>query len=291
MRIGNQQIVDLTQYQINQAYESMAQAQTVLSTGKRINSPSDDPVGSAQAIELQGQLAESNQFSSTATDTLSWLQTTDTALTSISTALTQARSIAVQGANGTLTPDEQQALAANVTQLLQQAVQSANSTYNGRYVLSGYRTNTQPFVQSGNTVTYQGDNGVIQREISPGQYMQINTPGSQALPAVFSSLTQLVTDLNAGNTSAVSADIGTIDSAQNGLLLAQATVGAGVNRITAEQSTLQSTQTTLTGQISNLVNADMAQAAIDFSTRQATYQAALNAAAKVIQPSLLDFLK
>lgn len=291
MRIGNQQIIDLTEYQINAAYDQLAQAQTVLSTGKRINTPSDDPVGATEAMELQGQLSESNQFTTTVNDTLSWLQTTDTALSSVGNALIQARSIAVEGANGTLTQDQQQALAANVTQLLQQAVQASNSTYNGRYVLSGYRTNTQPFTMSGNTVTYQGDGGAIQREISPGQYMQINTPGNQALPAVFSSLSQLVTDLNAGNTSAVSGDIQTIDSAHDGLLLAQATVGASENRITAEQTTLQSTQTTLTGQISQLVDADMAQAAITFSTRQATYQAALNAASKVLQPSLLDFLK
>ncbi len=75
------------------------------------------------------------------------------------------------------------------------------------------------------------------------------------------------------------------------MLLAQAGVGAGINRIQQVQTAIQAAQTNLTGQISNLVDANVAQASIDFSTRQATYQASLSAAAKVVQPSLLEFLK
>ncbi len=292
MRISDQQVLDLTQYQMNSAYDQMARAQTVLASGKRINSPADDPIGATTALELQGNLAELNQFSSTASDALNWMQTTDSAYNDVGDVLQQVRTLAVQAANGTLSQDERQAMAASVGQLLQQAVQSANATYDGRYVLAGYQTGTSPFVVANGVVTYHGDSGSIQQEVSPGQMMQINMPGNAALPAVFSSMTQLQRDLQAGNTAAIGgADLQAIDDAHAGLLVAQATVGTGTNRLQAIQQALQSRQTTTTGQVSQIVDADMAQAAIDFSSRQATYQAALSAASRVIQPSLLEFLK
>lgn len=296
MRVSDQQVYAQAQYSINADYERMAQAQTVLSTGKQINTPADNPIGTGVALELQANLAQSNQFSTTATETLTWLQTTDKALGNVGDVLIKVRSLAVQGANGTLTKGEQQSIAANIDQLLQQAVQEANAQDAGRYVLSGYQTATPPFAISGGAgsrvVAYQGDAGAIQREISPGQTMQVNVTGNTALPAVFSAIIQVENDLQNGNGAAAGgADLQALDQAHDGLLVAQATVGAGVTRIQAVQSTLQATQNSLTGQISQLVDANMAQAAINFSTAQATYQAALSAASKAFQPSLLEFLK
>lgn len=296
MRVSDQQIVSLMQYQMSTAYDAMAQAQTVLATGKQISTPADNPIGTAVALELQGKLAQNNSFTATASDTLSWLQTTDTALGGVGDALTQARTLAVQGANDTLTSDERQALASNVSQLLQQAVQSANGSYEGHFVLSGFQTGTQPFVLSGSgsttSVAYQGDSGVIQREISPGQLAQVNTPGNTALPPVFTALINLQNDLQSGNTANIGgADLQAIDQAHDGLLLAQTTVGSRTNGVQAAQSSLQNAQVTISGQLSGLVDADMAQAAINFSTTQAAYQATLSAAAKAVQPSLLEFLK
>jgi flagellar hook-associated protein 3 FlgL len=296
MRISDQQILALAQYQMNADYDQLAQAQLVLSTGRQINTPADNPVGAAAALELQDHQAQTNSFSTTASDTLSWLQTTDTSLSSVNDALIQARTLAVQGGDTTLTQDQRQAIAANVAQLLQTAVQAANATYDGRYVLSGYKTGTIPFTITTNggvtAVTYQGDGNAIQREISPGQMMQINTPGSTALPQVFAAIAQLQGDLQSGNTAAISGtDLQALDDAHDGLLVAQAGVGANINRIQSVQSTIETTQLNLSNQYSQLVDANMAEAATNFSERQATYQAALSAAAKVIQPTLLDFLK
>jgi flagellar hook-associated protein 3 FlgL len=183
-----------------------------------------------------------------------------------------------------------------VAQLLQTAVQAANATYDGRYVLSGYKTSTVPFAITTTggvaSVSYQGDGNAIQREVSPGQMMQINTPGSTALPQVFAAIAQLQNDLQSGNTAAIGgADLQALDDAHDGLLVAQAGVGANINHIQSVQNTIQTTQLNLSNQYSQLVDANMATAATNFSERQATYQAALNAAAKVIQPTLLDFLK
>ena len=296
MRISDQQVAAQRIYQLNADYEQLVQAQTVVSTGKQVNAPADNPIGTAVALELQGNLAQNNGFTSTASDTLSWLQTTDTALSGVNDVLVKARTLAVQGANDTMNTSDRQALAAQVGQLLQQAVQSANADIDGRYVLSGFQTNKPPFTASTNggitTVAYQGDSGVIQREISPGQMMQVNVTGNTALPAVFSALSQLQQDLQNGSTSALGGtDLTAIDQAHDGLLVAQSTVGAGVSRIQAVQNSLQTNQGTLQDQLSQIVDANFAQATITYNVEQATYQAALTTAAKVVQPSLLQFLQ
>lgn len=295
MRISDQQIADMLKYQMNASYDLLTQAETVLSSGKQLNTPADNPVGTGVVLNLQAGLAQNTAFQSTVTDTLSWLQTTDTALSGVNDALVQARTLAVQGANDTLTGDQRQALSTQVGQLIQQAVQAANAQYDGRYVLAGEQTSTVPFVASSQpgmtTITYQGDEAVMQREISPGQTVPVNTPGGSALTSVFSALSTLQSDLQGGSAGAISADLATLDQAHSSLLLTQTVVGGRITTIQSAQTSLQSANQNMTTESSQITDADMAQATIDFTTRQATYQAVLAAAGKMTQPTLLDFLK
>jgi flagellar hook-associated protein 3 FlgL len=207
--------------QINTAYDQMAQTQTELATGRQLNVPSDNPAGTAVVLDLQGQLAQKSAFTSTATDTQQWMQTTESAISGVNQVLTQARSLGVQAANGTLTQSDRQAIAANLQPLIQQGVNSANGTYAGHYVLSGTLTNTAAFSYNAGTgaVTYQGKNGQIQREVSPGQMMAINTTGGQALNPAFSAMTQLLQDVQSGSSTQISADLQTVDTAPSTLLV------------------------------------------------------------------------
>ena len=177
MRVSDQQMIALLQYQMNASYEDMTQAQTVLASGKSFRTPGENPIGAAVALDLQSRLSQNKGFTTGADAAVNWLQTTDTALSGVNDVLVQARTLAVQGANDTLSSSDRSALAGQVGQLLQQAVQSANANYDGQYVLSGFQTNTAPFALTGSgvstAVTYQGDSGTMQRELSPGQLTQI----------------------------------------------------------------------------------------------------------------------
>jgi flagellar hook-associated protein 3 FlgL len=300
VRISDQQITAAREYQVNAAYERLSAAQTVVSTDRRINAPADDPNGTAVALELQGRMAQTTQFSSTADATLSWLQSTDSALNGVNSVVSKARTLAVQGANDTLTASERQALAAQVGQLIQEGIQSANTDYAGQYVLAGYQTGTVPFVLNGSTgnVDYNGDGGNMIREVNQGVTMQINMPGANGkngtgpVPTAFVALLKLQSDLQSGNVAGIGgADLAALDQASSGVLLAQATNGAAIGRVTVLQTTLQTQQTTYKAQYSGIVDADFAQATIDYNTQQATYEAALTVAGKSVEPSLLAFLK
>lgn len=295
MRISDQQISSTLKYQMNASYDQLSQAEIVLATQKQLNTPADNPVGTGVVLDLQAQLAQNTQFQATATDTQSWLQTSEQALSGVNDILVQARTLAVQGANDTLTTDERQTLGAQVGQLIQQAVQTANANYDGRYVLSGQQTSTVPFVadsQSGVTsVTYQGDEAPMMREIGRGQTMQVNTPGGSALSSVFSALTTLQQDLQSGDASTISGDLQTLDQAHSSLLLTQTVVGSRMSYMQSVQTSLQNVSQSMTQQSSQITDADLAQATINFSTQQAAYQAVLAAAGKMTPPTLLDFLK
>jgi flagellar hook-associated protein 3 FlgL len=100
-----------------------------------------------------------------------------------------------------------------------------------------------------------------------------------------------VTDLNSGNTNALSTtDLNAIDAANDTLLNARAQVGALSDRLTTATNRLQLTEQSTTQLLSNVQDADMTQVMVNFSTQQAAYQAALRAGAQIIQPSLMDFL-
>jgi flagellar hook-associated protein 3 FlgL len=169
---------------------------TQLSTGKRINHPSDDPVGAARALDLSHLTADAAQYQRNITSANARLGLEDQSLSNVSGVLGRVRTLLLQAANGTQTDDTRGDIAAEMVQLRQQLLGQANSKDGqGEYIFAGNRTGTQPFA-SQNGVSYMGDDG--QRMVAAGPGLQVATgdPGS----AVFA-------DIPTGNgTFAISAD-------------------------------------------------------------------------------------
>jgi flagellar hook-associated protein 3 FlgL len=169
---------------------------TQLSTGKRINHPSDDPVGAARALDLSHLTADAAQYQRYITSANARLGLEDQSLSNVSGVLGRVRTLLLQAANGTQTDDTRGDIAAEMVQLRQQLLGQANSKDGqGEYIFAGNRTGTQPFA-SQNGVSYMGDDG--QRMVAAGPGLQVATgdPGS----AVFA-------DIPTGNgTFAISAD-------------------------------------------------------------------------------------
>ena len=122
----------------NQARLSKYQEQ--VNTGKKISVPSDDPVVAARALKLRTDVAKVEQYQKNIGDAQSWLDATDEAMSKLGDVLQRARELTVQAANGTNTPEETQKISAELKQLKIQAIHQSNSTYAGRYIFSGYKT-------------------------------------------------------------------------------------------------------------------------------------------------------
>jgi flagellar hook-associated protein 3 FlgL len=265
-----------------------------LSSGYKLNQPSDDPYGASQALKLRADLASNQQYQSNVQDANSWQNVADIALGDIGDSIQRARDLVLQGANDTNAANDRQAIVTELNQLIDSIKTDANTQYAGRYIFAGTKTDSQPY-QLGTNDAYSGNTAMITREIGVGVQVAINQSGSSVIGDDTSGLLQtlrgIVTDLQSGNTNALSTtDLNALDAANDQLLNARAQVGALSGRLTTATNRLQSTEQSTTQLLSNVQDADMTQVMINFSTQQAAYQAALRAGAQIIQPSLMDFL-
>ncbi len=295
MRVTERMMTDTVLQNISANLARMQAAQNEVSSGQRIRRPSDDPVDLAQALGYQSAIARADRYVNTIDTATAWLNATDAALGSTTDLLVNARQLAVQGANDTLSSDQRAVLAKQVDQILEQLVSTANSSFQGQRLFAGLKTDVDPFALTAGpptTVTYNGDSGSMGREIQTGTVVDINTQGNAVFPAGFNALIGLRESLLADDVSGIRANgLTALDSAMSDVAEAQTEVGARVNRFQAvrdQQDQLRQSLTVLKGK---LTDTDYAQAITNFSAQETVYQASLAAAARTLQGSLFDFLR
>jgi flagellar hook-associated protein 3 FlgL len=292
---------------INDVANRQANTRRQMSSGKQITKPSDDPYATARAMSLRTDLAGIKQHERNVQEAQSWMSVTDTTLSSITDLAQHARELVVQGATDTLPQTSRDALADQIDQIIAGMKQEANSTYDGRYVLAGSRTNTKPYDSALQTTTggttpndgYLGDAATQLREIGPGVTLAVNVRGDEVLGGsagatgnMLAVLRDVATHLRTGDTQSLgNADLKALDGQIDNVLAIHARVGAGMNRLETASSRLAQIEESATSMLSNTEDADMAQVLTDFSTQQAVYQSALQAGARIVQTSLLDFLR
>jgi flagellar hook-associated protein 3 FlgL len=270
----------------------LAKTREKLSSGKELTKPSDNPYQTSRALQYRSDLAQNQQHQRAVGEANAWQNTTDTALGEISDIVLRVRDLTVQAANGS-TPDSDRAvIAREVQQLIDSAKSAANAKYAGRYVLAGTSTLSPPYSLSDDA--YHGDTGTISREIGPGVQIGVNVTGDAVLGDAANGLIKTLRDvqahLNANNVTALSQDLGALDTVHETVVTARTDVGARTNRLDSAQSRLSQLEESTTSLLSDTEDADMAKTLIDASTQQAVYQSALRAGATIVQSSLLDFL-
>jgi flagellar hook-associated protein 3 FlgL len=288
----------MTLNDLQQSLNRLDTTQQQLSSGKKINQPSDDPYGTSQAMSLNGQLSSLNDYTNNITDGTAWTQQATTSLGDVDSMVQRVRELVVQASNGTYTQSDLNASASEVNQLIDAIKQEANASYNGQYIFSGRSTGTAPY-QTGSNDTYQGGTGSVNRLIGPNTTLSVNTSISSLLGngqasgdgGLLDTLRTIASDMQSGNTGALGgADLKNLDSNFGTLTQMEASMGAVSNRLTLASTRIQQLQNSDTAALSNVQDADMATVAINFSTEQAAYSAALKAGANIVQSSLLDFL-
>ncbi len=264
-----------------------------LSSGKQISKPSDSPTGTVAAMQYRGDLASAKQYSRNADDGLGWLGTADTALSSVMTQVERVRELTLQGmSNGAGgSPDARQAIATEVSQLHDATIGLANSRYGDRPIFGGTTTGSAAYDVAGN---YLGDNGVVQRTVGDNVKVQVGSPGPAVFGAGNAQLFQVMSDIANDlqtNPANLSSDLDRLDTATTTLKAVQSGVGARYNQVSQMQQFANDKVDSLTSQLSDVEDIDLPQTISDMQLQQVAYQAALSAGAKVVQPSLVDFLR
>jgi flagellar hook-associated protein 3 FlgL len=277
---------------------SLQHTQRKLSTGKEINQVEDDPVGAGRAMHLRSEVSDVQQYQKNINEALGFQDASESAMSSVQDILKRAKELVVQAGNGTLDQTGLNNIAAEIKQLVEAARQSMNGTYAGRYRFSGTATLTPPFPSP--ALTYAGDDNTMQRVIGQGEQVDLNLRGWEAFSVpptnsgqnVLQLLDKVATDLQAGNRAALGGpDLQGVDDMLDQLSASRAQVGARTNRLETQQSRLKDLELNVEDLLSKTEDADMAKAMVDFSMQQSIYQSALQSGARVLQPSLLDFLR
>ena len=270
----------------------LSDSQEKLSTGRQINRPSDDPTGTNEAMRLRAQLAADTQNARNAQDGLSWLGQTDSTLQSMLDSVARARDLMVQGAStGGSGPDARAAIAQELTQIRSGLISDANTQILGRPIFGGTTGGTAAYDASG---TFIGNGNAVNRTVSDGVSVQVNTTGPAVFSAgsddLFSVLGDAITQLGS-NPTALSGTLDRLDSVTEQMKSGLADVGTRYGRVQTAQDRLSSTSLDNQSALSDVENVDVAKAIVDLQMQQVAYQASLGATARVMQPSLLDFLK
>jgi flagellar hook-associated protein 3 FlgL len=278
-------------------------AQRQIASGKRIERPSDDPLATHSALRLRNELSALAADQSSISDARGWLDTTEAALASITDVVQRARESVVKAGNGTLTQGDRNKIADEIDQLIETVKGAANSSYGGRYVLSGTETDQAAYL-AGADDTWQGDiGGAVYRQIGPGVSITVNVRGDDILGngldaggvsdgKLLGTLRQVSANLRSGNLAGLRGD-DLVDLSRNleDVSAARGVIGALSNRIESASSRLAQLEEATLGLLSEAEDTDIAKALIELSTQQSVYQGALKSGQALIQPSLLDFLR
>lgn len=286
--IGNNSLHDLAAIR-----SQMDRTREQMSSGRKILRPSDDPTGIARGMQLSAQATRSDRFVANAQAVQDEIDVVDSQLQSANDLVTQARDIALQGANP-MNLDSRQALADQIRGIKDQLIAISEAEYAGIKLFSGTVDATQVFDPT--TYTYNGNSGARQRTIDEGVDMTLNVPGDQIFgngaASVFAALDELATALDTGNQATITGtSLGKLDSSRAQVLTARSALGARYEQASATEIRQIQNRTNLGQAFSSVMDVDLAQAVTDIKLQEVAYQTTLSALSRIIQPSLLDFLR
>ncbi len=301
MRVTHQLVKKTVLSNIQRNLGQMEKLQNMLSSGKLLNKPSDDPIKVARVMSHNTALARNEQYQKNINAAKSWMSTTEVSLQSINEVLQRSLELAHAGASGTMSDSARGAIAMEIDELLGVLVQVGNASYEGRYIFSGFQTGTAPFSRDkellagggGTSIVYHGDQGNISWEVAPNVTIPGNINGSELFleSAIFQAMEELAQGLWDSDDETIGACIGKLSDGLEHILDKRAAIGAIVNGLDMTMEKHLTEKINFTELRSLLEDIDFAETYMNFAMMENLYRASLSAGASIIQPSLLDFLR
>jgi flagellar hook-associated protein 3 FlgL len=294
MRVANNNIFNAVTRNVMRNQERFLELSETVASGKRVHKLSTDPPALGQMLRFRTTVSTIEQYQQNIDRANSWLSLSETSLTQAEDVLMRAKELALSQTTGSASTDSREAAAVEVDILLQQIIEAGNAKVGNQFLFAGRKTNAAPFRHDG---TYQGDGGALEFEIGQQNFMTINTPGDVIFKGsgggidVLNVLQDLKTALEAGDQAGIEALLTPLDQGLNQVLAARTGVGAKMSRLTTAKDKLTETSDHLTQMLGETEGADLAKTISDLTQQEFVYQASLAASAKMVQPTLLNFLR
>ncbi len=295
MRVNPNPMPDLLAA-LNRTRQDTQESLLELSTGRRVNQPSDDPAAAASLVQNHDQATFTARYLQSLSSIQGQFQTADSALNSVILTLQRALTLGIEGANGTLSDADRAAIASELQGIQDQLVSLANTSFQGGPLFAGTLTSSPPFVKDNTApsgVRYDGNDAVNNVQIGDNYQIAGNKPGSQLFIApghdVFQAMTGLIQAMqsNSGFDTAITS----LRDAFNYISSQRVFYGNNMNQAQAQTTSLGTVKVQLSQQENTLAASDIEAAASRLVNSQAATNATLAAVGKISQLSLFDFLK
>ena len=302
MRITQQTISTQVTEGLQRSFQRLARTQEAVTSGRRINHLSDDPIGATRVLELRGFEQSLTQYEKNLNTALPAFEQADSVLDSVIDRLVRAKELALAMANDSNSPDQRLQTSKEVRELLNQVLSLANTRVENRFIFAGFVNGTPPFSEGGGVVSYSGDSGEVLVQTSAASSIPMNVPGDKVFQGVglgtgvdiFDICLDLESALQNNDVSGASGirtQIGRLDVAVDQILSFRAEFGARVNNAQVAKDAISIMKIQNDERRSQIEDADALAVYSDFARYQQAFQAALQSASQLIQPSLLDFLR
>ena len=283
-------------------YSSQAQMNkylTQINTGKKISRPSDDPVIVMKGMGYRTEVTEVEQYRRNTSEIWNWMDHTDDALDKATKAMQRIEELAVQAANDTYDKDEREAIAKEVEQLQRQLVEIANTNVNGKYIFNGTDTNLQPVEvdAEGNVIVTDTDgrNQYVNIEVSKGITFDVNMdPDKTFNKELFANIDDFISALKSDDSNQQDEMNSALENLRKGttdIVNTRAELGAKMNRLELIEDRLSHQEIIAKDTMMKNEGVDFEEAVMNLLTQEVIHRAALSAGSKIIQPSLVDFLR
>jgi flagellar hook-associated protein 3 FlgL len=292
VRITSNAIQRETLATIQNSMSGIAEAQRRVTTGKKINAPSDDPVAADALLRTRRRTRALTQYARNIDQADARLRTEEMVLEGLTNLLTRAKELGVSslGPSG-LDGDGRAAMARELEELHEAAIQNGNTRFGSGYLFGGSSPDVPP-VDADGTVKASAQ-GPHQVDIGGSSWFRTNHDGHEVFEetGVLSALDDLLTAVSSGDTTDIASSLEGIDTALEGILGRASEVGARTNRLEVARSNVEALDLNLQTLQSDLEDADLEQAVSDLVGRQMAYQAALLATSRIMSTTLTDYLR
>lgn len=265
MRVTQQMLHHNSVRHMNENLSRFEKTNSQVSSGKLFERPSDNPHGISKAMNLKSTIAANEQFTRNTDEAKLWLDETDQTISRMTDVMQRVRELAVQGSSGTLTDHSREVISTEIDELKSTIEKLAGAKVNGQDLLGAAKSFT----------------------IGDGISVKVNASSAEILGDTM----QVLTELSAAVKADTQIALDDIDGSINRMLEVQSEIGARTNRVEATDNRLKDSTLELTKMLSSIEDVDYAEAIMKLKSEESIYQASLSATSKIIQPSLMDFLR
>jgi flagellar hook-associated protein 3 FlgL len=286
---------------LSSSYARMGQLQDQLATGKKITKPSDDPVVAMKGMFYRSNLTSIEQYKRNLSELYLWMDNSEAGIDQANQGLQRVRELTLQGKNGTLSEADKKAVAVEIEQIKMDLVGVAETKVAGRYIFHGTDIGNSP-IKNGNpadgSAPQVADNltssliGSYNVEVSQGVSLKANVnPGNVFSQKLFDTVHNIQKALESGDTDVLDTELGNLDDVMETLSAERSELGARYNRLEMIDDRLGQQEVVANRILSDNEDVDIERVITDLKTQESVHRAALGVGARIIQPTLMDFLR